>query len=95
MSMIKNSDIRVIDVPGGVFSLPVNKNCTHHKVAVSGATGDVALKEIPHGLADARTFDGNTLAQNTGAVFVLGSLDAIEVHPANAGVSYKISVSSF
>lgn len=95
MSVISDSDIRVIDVGSGVFTLDLNKNCTHHKIAVEGATGDVALKEIPHGFSTARDFEGNTLAQNTGAVFVLGSVDAIELTPVNAGVPYKISVSSF
>ncbi len=79
----------------GIIEIPLNQNYSHHSVSVEGLTGSVKLETMPNGLTSYREFDGNSMPENTTAVFVLGSQESMRFTPAQTANDYKIAVSSF
>lgn len=82
-------------VVNGIVEIPLNQNCSHHSISVEGVSGNVKIETMPNGLTTYREFDGNSLPENTTAVFVLGSQESMRFTPEQTANDYKIAVSSF
>ncbi|MDP2610027.1 MULTISPECIES: hypothetical protein [unclassified Oceanobacter] len=89
------SQYRVTILATGVKTLGLSPKYSHHQIAVEGATGDVTVKFRPVGFDDYQSVTDNVLEQNSSAVFVLGSVESVELTPTDTGVSYSLTVSSF
>lgn len=92
MTTISNSNNRILDETNPIIDM--NPACSHHAISIEGATGDVTLKIKPRGMTALRPFSDNVITENSGGVFMLGSIEQLEITPANA-VPYVVSVSSF
>ncbi len=82
-------------IVNGVIEIPLNQRYSHHSISIEGVSGSVKLETMPNGLTSYREFDGNSLTENSTAVFVLGSQESMRFTPAQVANNYTIAVSSF
>lgn len=94
MTTISNANNRILNIGQQTQSIDMNPAFSHHAISVEGATGTVTLKTKPRGMTTFRAFDDNVIDENGNGVFVLGSIEKLELTTENA-VTYTLSVSSF
>ena len=83
--------------PGtGEKFIPVRNQYSDHAIYIEGVgVGDITLAVQGRGQSEFKTFADNVITEGEMAVIRVGSIDAIRITPANAGVNYAGTVSSF
>lgn len=94
MPEVNNSKKKV--VAQGADSILASPNCSHHNIAIEGATSNsFTIKCKVKGLSTLMTFDGNSISNNAMAVFILPGIESFEITPSDLAAAYTVQVHSF